>query len=42
MPAPQEALKSVFFVQMNEYMNFRDAQFYAKGDYILGPIECSL
>lgn len=42
MPGPQEAFKSIFFVQMNEYMNFRDAQFYSKGDDIVGPTEGSL
>lgn len=38
MPGPQEAFKSVFFFkQMNEYINFRDVQFYANSDGYFRP-----
>lgn len=40
MPSTQEAIN--IFVQMNDYMNFRDVPFHAKGDYILGPAEHSI
>lgn len=35
-------IKSIFFVQMNESLNFRDALLPVKAVQILGPVELSI
>lgn len=42
-PGPQRLFSQYFLYKcMYKFMNFKDALFHAKGDYILGPAEHSM